>query len=359
MVRMRDLIRSGGSGDSDPSRDPSGPEARTEAPRPAAEPPPLRGVRFPSAPGERSEPGPEGLGRGLVDDADERFADIHGVIARLREAVRSGEALPVGDVQALVARVIQSLEHGNELFWLANNPPSAQADYVAAHLASVGVLALRIGTCLGYDRAQLADLGLAGFVFDLGLWLLPDRLLAKKEPLTPDEQSAYRTHPRLAADTVRRSGVEAEGVVEAVLQHHEREQGQGFPQGLPGSAIHPYAKVVGLIDTYRRLTSPKTGQPRLQPHEAIREIVRSKHDSFPSALIKALLSEISVFPPRTIVKLNTGEVGRVVGVNRNHPLRPRVEVIADSRGDRLPAPKLIDLSEAPFLYITGPVSEDT
>jgi hypothetical protein len=59
------------------------------------------------------------------------------------------------------------------------------------------------------------------------------------------------------------------------------------------------------------------------------------------------------------VKLNTGEVGRVVGVNRNHPLRPRVEVIADSRGDRLPAPKLIDLSEAPFLYITGPVSEDT
>ena len=111
------------------------------------------------------------------------------------------------------------------------------------------------------------------------------------------------------------------------------------------------------MDTYTRLTSPRPPQARLLPHEAIREIVRSKHESFPSALIKALLSEISVFPPRTLVRLNTGEVGRVVGVNRNHPLRPKVEIISDSKGDRLPAPKLVDLSEAPFLYITTPLQE--
>ena len=58
-----------------------------------------------------------------------------------------------------------------------------------------------------------------------------------------------------------------------------------------------------------------------------------------------------------VVRLNTEEIGRVVAVNRNHPLRPRVEVVADSKGHRLPAPKVIDLSEAPFLYITGPVTE--
>jgi hypothetical protein len=47
----------------------------------------------------------------------------------------------------------------------------------------------------------------------------------------------------------------------------------------------------------------------------------------------------------------------VVAVNRNHPLRPRVEIVADGKGQRLAAPKTTDLSEAPFLYITGPVAE--
>ena len=91
--------------------------------------------------------------------------------------------------------------------------------------------------------------------------------------------------------------------------------------------------------------------------EAVREIVKSRHESFPSVLIKALLSEISVFPPGTVVRLNTEEIGRVIAVNRNHPLRPRIEVVADSRGNRLSTPKVIDLSESPFLYVTGPVSE--
>jgi len=64
-----------------------------------------------------------------------------------------------------------------------------------------------------------------------------------------------------------------------------------------------------------------------------------------------------VFPPGTLVRLNTDEVGRVIGVNREHPLRPRVEVMLDAKGQRLPHPKILDLSEAPFQYITGPVAE--
>jgi HD-GYP domain-containing protein (c-di-GMP phosphodiesterase class II) len=142
-----------------------------------------------------------------------------------------------------------------------------------------------------------------------------------------------------------------------VLEHHEREQGQGFPQGLTGAAIDPDAKILGLADLYAGLTVPATACPRLRPHEAVREIVKSRHEAFPTAMVKALLSEISVFPPGTVVRLNTEEIGRVVAVNRHHPLRPRVEILADSKGHRLPAPKTVDLSEAPFLYITGPVTE--
>ena len=122
-------------------------------------------------------------------------------------------------------------------------------------------------------------------------------------------------------------------------------------------SINLDAKILGLADLYAGLTVPATARPRLRPHEAVREIVKSRHEGFPTTLVKALLSEISVFPPGTVVRLNTEEIGRVVAVNRHHPLRPRVEIMADSKGHRLPAPKTVDLSEAPFLYITGPVTE--
>src|SRR5262249_9142620 len=123
-----------------------------------------------------------------------------------------------------------------------------------------------------------------------------------------------------------------------------------------GANVHPYAKILGLVDTYTGLTAPPSLRPGLRPHEAVREIVRSKNESFPPPMIKALLSEVSVFPPRTLVRLNTGEVGRVLAGHRTPPLGPRAELF-DVKGQRLPPAKLIDRSEAPFLYITGPVSE--
>jgi HD-GYP domain-containing protein (c-di-GMP phosphodiesterase class II) len=334
---MRDVLRGDGEGDPPP-----------KPPAPRAE------VRFPAAPSGPPEPPPAAPTGG---DAEAVFAAVQGGTEALRDAVARGGPLPIAELEAIVIRVIASLERGSELFWLANDPVPAGADYVAVHLTSVGVQALRIGADLGYDRSQLVDLGVAALLSDIGLWKLPPRLLGKAEALTPDEQSQYQTHPRLAVDLIRGTGVERAGLVDSVLEHHEREQGQGYPQGLPGSAIHPHAKIIGLVDTYTRLTAPRPPQARLQPHEAIREIVRSKHESFPSALIKALLSEISVFPPRTLVKLNTGEVGRVVAVNRNHPLRPKVEIVADSKGDRLHGAKLVDLSESPFIYITAPIQE--
>jgi len=218
-------------------------------------------------------------------------------------------------------------------------------------------MATRIGANSGYDRARLVALGSAGALIDVGLWQMPEGIVRRSDALAGDELAAFRSHPRLSAEAIRRWGSPDEHIARAVLEHHEREQGQGFPQGLTGAAVDPDAKILGLADLYASLTVPATSRPRLRPHEAVREIVKSRHEAFPTTLVKALLSEISVFPPGTVVRLNTDEIGRVVAVNRNHPLRPRVEIMADSKGHRLPAPKVIDLSEAPFLYITGPVTE--
>jgi HD-GYP domain-containing protein (c-di-GMP phosphodiesterase class II) len=372
MVRMSDVVR--GIVREKPA------DSATDAPAPAAPPPAAspapparprqvaevsRPAPAPPVAGERQpvepEPSLDALPiepETLSESAEPLFSELQLFLARVRELIRTGDEFPWSELEHIIERGAASLQRSNELFWVANNTAGlAGVDYLAFHQARVAVLSMTIGASVGYDRTRQIHLGMAGSLIDVGLWQVPDSLLRRLDALSSEEQTVYRSHPRLSVELIRRWSAPRESLVEAVLQHHEREQGQGFPQGLHGAAVSQDAKILGLIDTYTGLTMPPAPRPRLRPHEAIREIVRSKHEAFPSSLVKALLSEISVFPPGTLVRLNTGEVGRVVAVNRNHPLRPKVEIVADGKGQRLTSPKIADLADAPFLYITGAVAE--
>jgi len=362
MVRMSDLVRGGAAPPlPSPARRAAREEAPESAPRPpaapAAEPPALRmaspatAMASPQAPAAPVEPaGDEASG----PPPEAIFADLVAVLQGVRDTLRSGGPLPWIVLAERLETALRSLERSGDLFWVANRPAvPPDADYVAFHQARVAVLALRVGANLGLDHDSLIELGMAGCLIDAALWQLSPALLRRLDALSAEEQALYRAHPRVAAELVRRLAPPSAAIPEMILQHHEREQGQGFPQGLAGDAIRVGSKILGLVDTYTGLTAPPSLRSGLRPHEAIREIVRSKHESFPPALIKALLSEISVFPPGTVVRLNSGEVGRVIGVNRRHPLRPRIEV-SDARGEGATG-KVIDLAETPFLYITGPV----
>ena len=366
MVRMSDLVRGvvrePPAPPPPPAAEPAPPRERTIVPprtRTSLGSLPTEPVRPPTPPppAAAAEPAPPAP---VVptESAEALFGELQTFIQTVHDLARAGEALSWARLESLVDRCVLSLRESADLFWIANNPVAPPAmDYLAFHQARVCVLSLRIGAATGNDRPRLLTLGMAGALIDIGLWQLPDAVLRRLDAPTGEEATLYRSHPRLSADMIRRWDSPNDRIAVIVLQHHEREQGQGFPQGLQADAIDNDAKILGLIDTYTGLTTPPTSRPRLRPHEAIREIVKSRHDAFPSALIKALLSEISVFPPGTMVKLNTEEIGRVIAVNRNHPLRPKVEVVSDSKGHRQQAPKIIDLSEAPFLYITGPVVE--
>jgi len=372
MVRMSDLVR-GITREAPPRPAPPPPPATPPpADTRAAEPPAAPPRPAPAAPlprtrtsygGLPSEPAPAAPAAPArpetpAEDPQPLFGELQELLGEVRALVRGGGEFPWDRLQGVVARVVDSLERSSDLFWIANNPAAPPGvDYLAFHQARVAVMAVRIGANSGADHARLRLLGMAGALIDVGLWQMPETILRRADVLAGDELTAFRSHPRLSAEAIRRWGPPDERIVQVVLEHHEREQGQGFPQGLTGAAVDPDAKILGLADLYAGLTVPATARPRLRPHEAVREIVKSRHEGFPTPMVKALLSEISVFPPGTVVRLNTEEIGRVVAVNRHHPLRPRVEIMADSKGHRLPAPKTVDLSEAPFLYITGPVTE--
>jgi hypothetical protein len=360
MVRLSSLVRSPATVTPAPEQDGAASVASTDAAVRAIDL--VRGPRVggpggaadaatapPSAPAPPSGPR-------TGTEATRVLADLQRFLTDVRDRVRGGSAPSWLDFEGVIRRAVASLAESAELFWLANAAagPSG-ADELVVHHTRVAILAVRIGLDVGYDPARAAALGMAGGLIDVSLWESSGPLLHRLDALSPAEEAMYRSHPLRSAALLARWNA-SPSLVETVLQHHEREGGQGFPRQLAGPAIGEDAKIVGLVDAYASRATPSSRRPGLRPHEAIREIVRSKQESFPPALVKALLSEISVFPPGTLVRLNTGEIGQVVAVNRNHPLRPRIDVVVDAKGQRPALAKAIDLSETPFLYITGPVS---
>jgi hypothetical protein len=312
---------------------------RNAGPAPPGEGAPATGTAGASEPAPLA--GPDGAANVLAD------------VARLVEVARARRrepAFPWDALRRAVTALVVSPESATELFCRVADPATPLArEHLVAHHVRVAVMAVRVGAALGLDRARLLDLGSAGSLIDVGLW--PDAAEAGSGDAAAD---AFRAHPERSAAIVRGWAGASERVVEAIAQHHERADGQGFPRGLAGTAIAEMAGILGLVDHYATLTSPPPGEAgaRLRPDEAIRSVVRGGAALFPPAAVRAFVAEISILPPGTLVRLSTGEIARVVAVLREHPLRPRVAIGGGGAG----RPRTVDLSRVPSLHITGTVS---
>ena len=139
-----------------------------------------------------------------------------------------------------------------------------------------------------------------------------------------------------------------------VREEHEREQGQGYPNGLRSEEIHALAKILGLADIYDALICPRPYRRMFSPHEAVQELLDCQDRlGYPKLVVRELIQQLSLFPAGCRVRLSSNEVGRVILMNKQSPLRPVVEVLFDAEGQPLQTPRHVDLNTNPLVYVTA------
>ena len=146
-------------------------------------------------------------------------------------------------------------------------------------------------------------------------------------------------------------------LAEAIYHEHERENGRGYPQGLSGSQISEYGKIIGLADVYEALTHHRPQRKRLLLHKAVQEIVQTQKIQFHQRLLKVMIEELSVFSLNSLVRLNSNAIGRVTETTPGQPLRPIVQLIFDADGNAITEDRSISLREFPLLHIVDEVDE--
>ena len=160
--------------------------------------------------------------------------------------------------------------------------------YTAGHERRVAEIAVAIGTELGFDARRLEGLRVAGYLHDVGKITIPSEILAKPGKLTPIEFELIRGHAQASYDVLK----EVEfpwPVAEVALQHHERIDGSGYPQGLKGEAILLEARIMAVADVVEAMSSHRPYRPGLGIDKALAEIGRGRGTSYDADVADACL----------------------------------------------------------------------
>jgi putative nucleotidyltransferase with HDIG domain len=169
-----------------------------------------------------------------------------------------------------------------------NATVDAKDPYTAGHSQRVQRIAVALGEELGLDPDQLDVLRYAGLFHDIGKIGVPDAILTKPASLTGDEYAVVKRHPEEGAQIVGRLQ-SLRAAVPAILHHHERWDGQGYPHRLAGDAIPVEAAVVGLADALDAMTTDRPYSDARPLEEATEEIVRNRGTQFAPAAVDAFL----------------------------------------------------------------------
>jgi HD-GYP domain-containing protein (c-di-GMP phosphodiesterase class II) len=212
------------------------------------------------------------------------------------------------------------------------------------HSVNTAVLAIITGIAMGYSREKLKDLAAGTLFHDIGMLLLPVEIVGKKDKLSVEEDELIRSHPQLGFDLLRKKHLVSSVAAHIALQHHEKYDGSGYPQGLAGEEIREMARIVTITALYDNIVGIRQKEKELLPHQAIEYLSLYVGKWFDPKIFKIFCSCIAVFPVGVVVLLNTGESAVVVKANKSFPSRPKVRIFKDRTGSFISPPFEIDLA---------------
>ncbi|HEY9721203.1 MAG TPA: diguanylate cyclase [Oscillatoriaceae cyanobacterium] len=166
------------------------------------------------------------------------------------------------------------------------------------HSEAVGELAQRVAKALGLPTDKQEALLIAGMLHDLGMLAVPESVILKPSALDPEEWDKMKSHPQAGVAILSRFSSFA-GLREAVLYHHERWDGQGYPEGLQGEAISVGARILAICDSYDAMIRGEyTDGKGIPSEEAIAEIRRCAGTQFDPNLVEVFLGVLAEEPPQ-------------------------------------------------------------
>lgn len=195
-------------------------------------------------------------------------------------------------------------------------------EYLYTHSINVSLLSMLIGKWLKYDYKRVKALVTAGFLHDIGKGKIPSEILNKPGPLNGEEFEEMKKHPAYGYQLAEKIPEVGDDILKAILMHHEREDGSGYPLGLKSEQIHDFAKIVAVADVYDAMTSNRVYRNMICPFDVIETMERDNFGTLDHRVVNVFLKNIASYYMGDFVKLSNGDIGEIVYINPYNISKP-------------------------------------
>jgi len=276
--------------------------------------------------------------------------DIHQSLSTLKDVFGSDDEKPLKEFTKEASKQISNVAndlitslYADDNILLKMHQLQSYDDYTYKHCLRVAMMSVTIGKSLDLPRSKMRDLCEAALLHDIGKRTIDIDIIRKPGRLTDDEFTAIKKHPQNGYILLRKNGGYSEEIMNAVLMHHEKFDGTGYPLGLKGEQITYLARIITVADVYDALTSNRPYRQPWSVAEAEEFMMGGANTHFDYDIITAFLNAFAPYPVGEKVILSDGRHAVVISNNSN-VLRPVIRLTDE--GD-----EVIDLYNN-FKYLT-------
>ncbi|NLK22315.1 MAG: HD-GYP domain-containing protein [Epulopiscium sp.] len=249
--------------------------------------------------------------------------------------IGEGKTINISELFTMSKDMIDILESKSDIFAFLHNLRSGD-DYTYTHSVNVSLLCNIFGQWLGIYGEELKNLTVAGLIHDIGKTKIDTKILNKPGKLTPEEFEEIKKHTIYGFRMIESQDIHND-IKMAVLMHHEKYDGTGYPLGARENQINDFAKIVAIADIYDAMTSDRSYRERFCPFKVIETFEQEAYGKLDTKFLLSFLKNIAYNYLNCWVRLSTGEEGEIMFINSNNLSRPIVRVdnaLVDLRDER-------------------------
>jgi len=281
------------------------------------------------------------------------YAESAAFIDEVLDWAQTGKVLDGRRLREAVSNITDCIVRNPDALLLVSRL-RGKGTYTLSHTLDVSIYMAVFGRFLQLPREDIELLGLVGLLQDVGKVKLPNALIEKKGPLTPEEFELAKTHVAHTVAQLRETPDLPPSLPGLAALHHERLDGSGYPKGLQGEEIPLYGSIAAITDTFDALTKSRPYAGEIAPSNALGVLHKARGTQFHDALVEQFIQCVGIFPVGSVVELNTGEIGIVIAQNLVRRLKPRVMVVLDAQGLPMRPQKILDLVKEPMATADEP-----
>ncbi|MBD3314552.1 MAG: HD domain-containing protein [Chitinivibrionales bacterium] len=282
------------------------------------------------------------------DEVTGSYEEALGVTTRTLDALAGHERVGGTEIRRIVNRFVEIFVTDRNILLNLSGTRTKNRDYVYTHSLNVCLLSLNIAAAYGYNREQVAEIGIGALLHDVGMLLIPSEIRLREKRLSEEHWYEIQKHPILGLHLLEKVRGLPDSTPVVAYQVHERCNAKGYPKKRHGVLIHRHAKVVQVADIYEALTSPRPHRAPYVPYKAMVALVKMARQGLISQeFVKAFMEYASLFPVGSLVRLNDGRIAKVVATNGTSYAKPVLSILTDADGKALSPNQIyqLDLKE--------------